>query len=125
MNTKTLCAALLLFSLQCTLDVSHHFEQKQILGEWILKENQINYPSLEFNADSSAVFTSRADTLYRFRFVVKGDSLILTDINNNISVNRIKTLNETELTFCQLLEHDKEQAYRRIDRCVNKMELSQ
>jgi len=113
MNTKLLCTALLLFSPQCGLDVSHHFEQKQIIGEWILNENQINYPSLEFKADSSAVFTSRADTLYRFKFIVKGDSLLLRDINNNVSVNRIKTLNETELIFYQLLEHDKGQAYRK------------
>jgi hypothetical protein len=113
MDMKLLCTAFLLFFVQCGRDVSNHFEQKQIIGEWVLNEDQINYPSLKFNADSSAVFTSRADTLYRFKFMVKGDSLILRDINNHISVNRIKTLNETELTFCQLLEHDKEQAYKK------------
>jgi hypothetical protein len=110
---KLLYIGLLLLAVQCKQVTSNHFEQKEILGEWILTENQINYPSLQFNIDSSAVFRSRADTIYRFQYIIKGDSLILKDINNKETLNRIKILDKSKLVFYNLLEHDKEQVYKK------------
>ena len=140
MHTKLLCIVLLLFAVGCSRDVSKHFqskdsqpqeiptevereeragkiEPKKILGDWILikneSEDQFNYPSAHFTSDSQAVFTSRLDTLYRFRYSVRGDSLILKDINNNETVNRIKVLNKSVLIFSNLLMHNTKQVYKR------------
>lgn len=113
MSTRILYIGLLLLTAQCKQKVTNHFEQKEILGEWELSENQINYPSLQFNTDSSAVFRSRADTIYRFRYTIKGDSLILKDIDNKETINRIKNLDKSRLVFYNLLEHDKEQVYKK------------
>ena len=51
---------------------------KEILyGEWALVdgEHQVNYPNIEFFADSSAILYSQADTIYRFTFFIRNDSI--------------------------------------------------
>ena len=48
-----------------------------------------------------------------FNFLIKGDSLILKDINDNKTINRIKRLDDAQLVFYNLLEHEKKQVYNR------------
>lgn len=110
---KLLCIGLLLFIVQCKQKTTNNFDQKEILGKWVLNKTQTNYPSLQFNADSSAIFTSRADTIYRFKYIIKRDSLILRDIDNKETINRIKLLDKSQLVFYNLLEHDKQQVYKK------------
>ena len=112
MYFKMFYIALLFVKLQCTKP-GQHFDQKKLVGRWVIIKNQINYPSLQFNSDSTAIFRSRADTVYYFNFLIKGDSLILKDINDNETINRIKRLDDAQLVFYNLLEHEKKQVYNR------------
>jgi len=112
MYFKIFYITLLFVKLQCTKP-SQHLDQKKLVGRWVIINNQINYPFLQFNSDSTAIFRSRADTVYYFNFLIQGDSLILKDINNNETINRIKSLDDAKLVFYNLLEQEKKQVYNR------------
>lgn len=109
MNMKLTIGLYLMIVLftQCAENKSNHFEQPQILGEWRLNTDQINYPLLRFDIDSSAVFSSRGDTIYYYIYYIKGDTLML----NNAYGGRIKTLTKEDLVFYDLLENGDEQVY--------------
>lgn len=114
MNLKFLYISLLAVVAMCNDSPDlHSIEKKDIVGKWVLTKNQINYPSLVFEADATAIFRSKRDTIYYFNYVVKGDSLILRDINNKETINRIKALDSTRLVFHTLLEQNKQQIYKR------------
>jgi hypothetical protein len=89
--------------------------QGNILGEWNLQSRamQTNYPSIVFRNDSSVAFTSRADTVFHFRYHVNGQSLNLVDIDGKKSVFKIIELSDSLLIFESLLEHSDEQVYKR------------
>lgn len=59
-------------------------------GTWILigHDKQINYPYIEFFDDSSAVFHSQSDTIYRFSFYIKKDSIHIVDFDGTEYVNK-------------------------------------
>ena len=66
-----------------------------LYGEWeLVGKEQVNYPNIEFLKDSSAVLHSQADTIYRFTFFIRNDTLVLVDINGNKHVNKICELND-------------------------------
>ncbi len=110
---KLLYIGTLLLALQCNQKVNQHYSSEEIFGEWTLIEDQTNYPTLQFNKNSTAIFRSKADTMYFFRFNIKDDSLDLLDINNKKVVNKIKTLDSNRLIFYNLLEHNEVQVYKR------------
>jgi hypothetical protein len=88
------------------------YHAKDILGSWTLKNmEQVNYPTLDFKTDFTAVFTSRGDTVYRWRYLLQGDSLILFDVNNSKRVAKIEYLDSAELVFHSLLEEKGKQLY--------------
>ena len=69
--------------------------EDMLYGEWeLVGKEQVNYPNIEFLKDSSAVLHSQADTIYRFTFFIRNDSLVLVDINGNKHVNKICELND-------------------------------
>lgn len=89
---------------------------KEILyGEWALVdgEHQVNYPNIEFFADSSAILYSQADTIYRFTFFIRNDSLYLTDINGKKYVSRIRKLSSTTVIFDGIADVKKKQTYEK------------
>ena len=86
-----------------------------LYGEWSLEggEKYVNYPEIEFRKDSTAVLYSQADTIYRFTFYTRNDSLYLVDINGKKYVNRIKKLTNNTVVFDGIADVGKEQTYKR------------
>lgn len=102
----------LIFVLSCS---SKQLDGNDILGEWTLqsKGSEINYPSISFVKDSLAVFTSRADTIYRYQYRVGTNSLIFKDIDGRESEFKILELNDSTLIFENLFEHKEKQVYKK------------
>ena len=90
-------------------------EKSAVIGSWVLtsEANQINYPQITFNNDATAIFSSRGDTLYRFKFSVKGDQLYLKDPFGKEEHYRFKMPAKDKLIFPALREHRTEQIYIR------------
>lgn len=90
-------------------------QNKSIKGYWILKNQKvINYPSLEFKKDSLAIFFSRGDTIYRFKYFVKGSYLTLTNnFNSEKESYEIIQLDNDNLIFASLREKKEKQHYKR------------
>ncbi len=86
-----------------------------LYGEWVLVggEEQVNYPYIEFFNDSSAVLHSQADTIYRFTFFIRNDSLYLIDIYGKKYVNRIRELSDKTVTFDGIADVNENQTYER------------
>lgn len=91
------------------------YTNKDLFGHWILNggEKQINYPEIEFFKDSTAVLYSKADTLYRFTYFVRNDSLHLRDIEGKQYVNRISKVDSTTIMFEGLAEVGLIQVYHK------------
>ena len=51
------------------------------------EEKRVNYPEMEFCKDRTAVLYSQADTIYRFTFYTRNDTLFLVDVNGNVVGN--------------------------------------
>nr|WP_295279929.1 hypothetical protein [uncultured Prevotella sp.] len=67
------------------LDISANI----LCGKWSLEgeEKRVNYPEMEFCKDRTAVLYSQADTIYRFTFYTRNDTLFLVDVNGNVVGN--------------------------------------
>ncbi|ELM3645234.1 hypothetical protein LIS90_13535 [Flavobacterium psychrophilum] len=89
------------------------FKPKDIIGKWSLTIKQLNYPTLIFKSDSTAVFTSMGDTIYRFKYFVDRKQLFLKDINGRLTKNNILKLDKEYLVFKTLLDNSKIQIYKR------------
>lgn len=89
------------------------YNNKDIIGKWILTVKQVNYPSLVFNADSTAVFTSMADTIYRFKYYVDKTELVLKDINEKTIRDKILKMDRDSLIFETLADNKQVQKYYR------------
>lgn len=96
-------------------------ESKEILGKWELTEEefQVNYPILYFNTDSTAMFSSRGDTIYRFKYLLISENLILKDLEGKESTWKISVLNEKELIFEMLFENINPQHYKKVPNDIN------
>lgn len=85
-----------------------------LYGEWeLVEKEQVNYPNIEFLKDSSAVLHSQADTIYRFTFFIRNDSLVLVDINGNKHVNKICELNDKTVVLDGIADAHEKQTYKR------------
>lgn len=112
---------MLIFLLQLILSCNPQETGDEILskemlyGEWTLVggEDQVNYPNVEFFADSSAILYSQADTIYRFTFFIRNDSLYLTDIYGKKYVSRIRKLSSTTVIFDGIADVKKKQTYEK------------
>ena len=111
---------MLLLFISCSPSADKIVDYKTLVGEWALNsETQINYPLIEFKSDSTAIFKSKADTIYRYNFVLKGDTLILINSFNVKSINKINFLNNQKLIFNKLLEHKTRQVYKKATSRTN------
>ena len=101
----------------CTPKKNHNItiSKERLYGEWVLKrgEKQINYPYIVFFDNDSAVFHSRADTIYEFKFFIKNDSLYLVDIYGKKYVNKIMELNDKSVIFEGIADVTKTQVYEK------------
>ena len=88
--------------------------EDMLYGEWeLVGKEQVNYPNMEFHKDSSAVLHSQADTIYRFTFFIRNDSLVLVDINGNKHVNKICELNDKTVVLDGIADVHEKQTYKR------------
>ena len=88
--------------------------EDMLYGEWeLVGKEQVNYPNIEFLKDSSAVLHSQADTIYRFTFFIRNDTLVLVDINGNKHVNKICELNEKTVVLDGIADVHEKQTYKR------------
>lgn len=88
--------------------------EDMLYGEWeLVEKEQVNYPNIEFLKDSSAVLHSQADTIYRFTFFIRNDSLVLVDINGNKHVNKICELNDETIVLDGIADVHEKQTYKR------------
>ena len=88
--------------------------EDMLYGEWeLVEKEQVNYPNIEFLKDSSAVLHSQADTIYRFIFFIRNDSLVLVDINGNKHVNKICELNDKTVVLDGIADVHEKQTYKR------------
>lgn len=88
--------------------------EDMLYGEWeLVGKEQVNYPNIEFLKDSSAVLHSQADTIYRFTFFLRNDSLVLVDINGNKHVNKICELNDKTVVLDGIADVHEKQTYKR------------
>jgi hypothetical protein len=109
-------SVLLLASLLACSNVSQKQENNfssDIVGEWSLTVKQVNYPKLIFNPDSTAVFTSMGDTIYRYRYYVEQSELVLKDINEQLTRDKILKLDKDSLVFETLANNRSVQRYIR------------
>lgn len=84
-----------------------------IVGKWQLTVKQVNYPSLIFNTDSTAIFNSMGDTLYRYKYYINESELFLKDINGKITKDKILKLDKDSLIFETLADNKQVQRYKR------------
>ena len=106
-----LTALIVLLSCSFVTSDKNIVSESNIVGTWHLNKKQVNYPQLTFSSDNTCIFTSMGDTLYRFKYEVKGDELILEDILKKISKNKIISLTKNTLVFEKLLENTSKQEY--------------
>jgi hypothetical protein len=118
-NRRIIYLVLFLSAIGCNMP--EQTGSKKLLGKWVLQEEafQINYPILYFNTDSSAVFTSHGDTIYRFKFNLRDTQLLLKDVHGKETKWEIKKLSENQLVFGSLFENEKQQVYKREPNDIN------
>jgi hypothetical protein len=110
-----LCSTLFLLSCGNTPKQKQEkiYVDNDILGKWLLVVNQVNYPSLIFKNDSTAIFNSMGDTIYRYKYHIEKTELILKDINGKETKDKILKLDKDSLIFETLIEHKIIQRYTR------------
>lgn len=102
--------------LACAPQKKHNIivSEDMLYGEWeLVGKEQVNYPNIEFLKDSSAVLHSQADTIYRFTFFIRNDSLVLVDINGSKHVNKICELNDKTVVLDGIADVHEKQTYKR------------
>ena len=93
------------------------FSSGNLLGSWQLENepDAINYGEIKFTGDSTALFLSRGDTIYRFKFHVKSEDLYLIDVLGKMESYQIISLTDNKLIFSSLREKKGEQVYKRTE----------
>lgn len=103
----------LVILLGCAANVQHK-EDSLIQGTWILQDKEaVNYPKIIFNNDSTAIFRSEGDTIYRFTYLLRDSDLVLQDLYGTQEMYKILRLNKDSLVFRSLRENQERQIYLR------------
>ncbi|MFK7049509.1 hypothetical protein FLACOL_00623 [Flavobacterium columnare] len=112
---KVFFSLFLFFLFSCNYKNRFENGNEFIIGRWILDstKKQINYPEIIFYKDSTAVFKSQGDTLYRFNYYLDGTFIALKDINNVKEKYKIHKLTKDSLSFDELRENEFRQTYTR------------
>ncbi|HEV9036260.1 MAG TPA: hypothetical protein VGQ51_06570 [Puia sp.] len=84
-----------------------------IVGLWCLSSSQPNYPTIRFQADSIAEFGSRLDTVYTFKYYLKGGYVNVMTGAGKMYRNKIVKLTDDSLVFQGLLELKQNQIYHK------------
>lgn len=104
-----------LLTISCTRTPS--VTLNKIQGRWILQDSKaIEFREISFWKDSLATFSTRVDTIYRFKYYLKKSNLILIDPFNqkNLTTNQIIKLNKKELVFRSLWYKKTVQRYKKL-----------
>lgn len=109
----TTISIIIIFS--CVSANKTYFQYENLIGVWKLKKKQVNYPEIIFNGDNTCIFRSMGDTIYRFKYQIEGDKLILEDVLGVKKKNRILKLTKTELIFETLWENQSQQEYLKVN----------
>lgn len=114
-NHSFLCALLLTSLIACSNLSRQQTDNfaSDIVGEWQLTVKQVNYPKLIFNRDSTAIFTSMGDTIYRYKYYVEKSNLVLRDIDGKLTRDKILKLSKDSLIFETLAINRSVQRYIR------------
>lgn len=111
--SSILCVVLLLSCGNAVNQQQQGYTNKDIIGKWVLTVKQVNYPSLIFNTDSTAIFNSMGDTVYRYKFYIDKIELVLKDINGKVTRDKILKLDADSLIFETLADNKEVQRYKR------------
>lgn len=95
-------------------NVRHDF--KEIVGCWQLVDpaNEVNYPKICFERDSSAIFSSRGDTLYAFKLKAVDTHLHLADVFGEVFSFPIHYLGKDSLVFKDIMTGGGVLIYKRM-----------
>jgi hypothetical protein len=106
----------------CSCNFNNQNKKTIIYGSWILQNKEsINYPEIIFNKDLTAIFKSKADTIYRYYYEFNGSKIILKDLNNKKETYEVLKLNKDSLVFRSLRENLSQQIYiKRLDKGILK-----
>ena len=89
---------------------------KSIVGKWCLDDKtQLNYPVITFGIDSIAVFSSKMDTVYSFKYYKKNNYLHLVQPTGQIIKEEILYLNKDSLVLKSLMENKVLQKYTKCN----------
>ena len=104
---------LIIFSCVSTKETG---KENMLLGNWCLESvKQLNYPIITFKADSIAIFSSKMDTVYSFKYYQKDDFLNIVQSNNDIIKAKINFISKDSLVFETLLENNFKQIYHKCN----------
>ncbi len=95
------------FATSCVQPQQQKIEAGILVGDWELEHNGNDvaaYPAISFGKDSTAIFYSPGDTVYRYNYAIKNDTVMLTDIFGKTSLGIIRKLDNRTLVFDRLAE---------------------
>jgi len=86
-----------------------------LLGKWYLNEWTL-YRELTFHGDSSLVIDNHIDTIYRYKYMIRKDTLILLGPSDRIFSTRFMLLSPESLVVERLPHKSQPLRYSRVDR---------
>lgn len=110
---KVIVIILFLFLNSCGVSKKNN-PKLVIVGKWCLVDKKsINYPTITFDNEGIAIFTSKMDTVYSYKYFIKNDELNLIQPSRKVNVDKIIKISKDSLVLKSLLENKKEQIYYR------------
>jgi len=110
--TSTSFLMLILYS--CSINKRLSYTNSDIIGRWALTKESINYPTLDFQKDSTVTLYSRGDTVYSYNYYLNKTELVLNYMNRTVYKDRILRLDKDSLIFETLAQNKSIQKYKRI-----------
>lgn len=109
---RTLSLILILLALcSCQFSKKNNSFSKTIQSKWIyVKGEDAFYQRLEFYNQYVIVYTF-GDTILSYKYKIRRNNLILSDVNKTKVSNRIYKLSSDSLIFMRLLENRTEQVF--------------
>ena len=87
---------------------------KQLWGEWSVEKKAAEgnrYTRITFMRDSTCVVDCSCDTIFRYRYKVLSDTVVLKDKYNRTEYGYIKKLNDKKLVFTNFKDNTRKPAY--------------
>jgi hypothetical protein len=89
--------------------------EMSLSGRWIREIDGINYGSMYFVDSSTVEFSSRGDTLYRYRFRKLPSRIIMTGIEGEVFTVVLSVVDKTHICLYGLPLDTVEVCYRRVE----------